>query len=109
MMVMEQFTNSLFPADLFIQPGDQPAIVSEDLADAMCAMYRTVGIFAHEDPVRNVVDRLKALNPQWIHAMHGGTLTAETLPAYIRALRRQRFAFDGKLLGRELPSSLAAR
>jgi flavorubredoxin len=107
MMVIEESTNSLFPSDLFIQPGDQPPVVSENLGEAMCAMYRAVGIFAHEDPVRKVVDRLEAINPQWIHAMHGGTLTAESLPAYVRALRSQKFAFDGKLLGRELPSSMA--
>lgn len=109
MMVFEESTNSLFPADLFIQPGDQPPVVTENLADAMCAMYRAVGIFAHEDPVRSVVDRLEALNPQWIHAMHGGTLSVDALPAYVRALRNQRFAFDGKLLGRDLLSSTASR
>ncbi|HEY7211829.1 MAG TPA: FprA family A-type flavoprotein [Bryobacteraceae bacterium] len=109
MMVIEETTNSLFPSDLFIQPGDQPPVVSENLGDAMCAMYRAVGIFAHEDPVRNVVDRLEAFNPQWIHAMHGGTLTADSLPAYVRALRQQKFAFEGKLLGRELPQPIAAR
>lgn len=101
MMVVEETTKSLFPADLFIQPGDQPAVVSENLGDAMCALYRAVGIFAHEDPVRNVVDRLEELEPQWIHAMHGGTLTAGAFPGYVRALREQRFAFEGKLLGRE--------
>lgn len=106
MMVVEESTNSLFPSDLFIQPGDQPPVVSENLGDAMCAMYRAVGIFAHEDPVRKVVDRVEALDPQWIHAMHGGTLTAEAFPAYVRALREQRFAFEGKLLGREIPTGV---
>ena len=108
MMVIEESTSSLFPSDLFIQPGDQPPVVSENLGDAMCALYRAVGIFAHEEPVRNVVDRIEALNPQWIHAMHGGTLTAALLPTYVRALREQRFAFEGKLLGRELPVSVGS-
>src|SRR5262249_55520624 len=108
MMIVEETTNSLFPSDLFIQPGDQPPVVSENLSDAMCALYRAVGIFAHEDPVRQVVDRLTAFNPQWIHAMHGGTLTAESLPAYVRALRERDFAFEGKVLGRELPRTLFA-
>jgi hypothetical protein len=52
-----------------------------------------------------VVDRLEALEPQWIHAMHGGTLTREAMPAFVKALREQPFAFEGKLLGRELPVS----
>jgi flavorubredoxin len=102
MMVVEETTGSLFPSDLFLQPGDQPPVVSENLGDAMCAVYRAVGIFAHEDPVRQAVDRIEAIQPQWIHAMHGGTLTADSLPAYIRALREQDFAFEGRLLGRDI-------
>jgi flavorubredoxin len=108
MMVVEESTRSLFPADLFLQPGDQPPVVAENLGDAMCAVYRAVGIFAHEQPVRRVVDRIEALDPDWIHAMHGGTLTREALPGYVRALREQDFAFEGKLLGRELPVSSPA-
>jgi flavorubredoxin len=100
MMVVEESTNSLFPSDLFLQPGDQPPVVTENLSDAMCHVYRQVGIFAHERPVRRVVDRVIALDPTWIHAMHGGTLTRESLPAYVSALQRQEFAYHGKLLGR---------
>ena len=102
MMVFEESTASLFPADLFLQPGDQPPVVTENLGDAMCEVYRMVGIFAHEDPVRQAVDRIEALNPQWTHAMHGGTLTQEALPGFVKALREQEFGYQGKLLGREL-------
>jgi flavorubredoxin len=102
MMVVEERTQSLFPADLFLQPGDQPPVVDEDLGDAMCEVYRQVGIFAHEAPVLQVVDRIEALDPEWVHAMHGGTLTREALPAYVKALREQPFGYQGKLLGREL-------
>lgn len=31
-MVVDETTHNLFPADLFGQPGDQPAIVREDLS-----------------------------------------------------------------------------
>jgi flavorubredoxin len=103
MMVVEESTRSLFPSDLFIQPGDQPPVVNEDLSAEMCGFYREVGIFAHELPVRRVVDRIEALEPEWVHAMHGGTLTGEVLPRYTCALRDQRFSFEGKLLGRPLP------
>jgi flavorubredoxin len=102
MMVFEEFTKSLFPSDLYIQPGDQPAVVNEDLTAEMCGFYREIGIFAHEDPVRDVVDRLEALQPEWTHAMHGGTLTGEVLPRYHKALREQPFAFEGKTLGRPI-------
>jgi hypothetical protein len=61
-----------------------------------------IGIFAHEDPVRKVVDRLDALEPQWMHAMHGGTVTEEAIPRYSRALREQPFAYAGELLGRRV-------
>jgi hypothetical protein len=39
--------------------------------------------------------------------MHGGTLSGEALRYYARALREERFAFEGKLLGRELPRAEA--
>jgi flavorubredoxin len=102
MMVVEETTGSLFPSDLFLQPGDQPPIVTENLGDAMCEVYRQVGIFAHEDPVRQVVDRIEELDPAWTFAMHGGSLPREALPGYVRALREQDFGYEGKLLGREV-------
>jgi flavorubredoxin len=109
MMVVEESTRSLFPSDLFIQAGDQPPVVDEDIARDMCAYYREIGIFAHEDPVRRVIDRIEQeVRPDWIHAMHGGTLTGEIFPRYVRALREERFAFQGKVLGRELPQAEAA-
>jgi hypothetical protein len=37
-----------------------------------------------------------------MHAMHGGSITAEAIPSYTRALREQPFAYDGKLLGRDV-------
>lgn len=46
MMLFEETTRSLFPADLYVQPGPQPPVVTEDLGDEMCALYREVGIFA---------------------------------------------------------------
>ncbi len=102
MMLFEETTRSLFPADLYMQPGEQPPVVDEDLGDAMCELYRASGIFAHEQPVRAVVDRLEALDPEWMHTMHGGTLTRETLPRYTRALREQEFGYQGRLLGRDV-------
>src|ERR671922_1727343 len=85
MMIFEETTKSVFPSDLFIQPGDQPPVVTEDLGSFMCEYYRQIGIFAHEQPVRDVVDRIEALEPNWIHGMHGGSLGREILPYFIRA------------------------
>jgi flavorubredoxin len=100
MMLFDEATRSLFPSDLFIQAGDQPPVVTENLGSEMCGLYREVGIFAHEEPVRRVVDRVEALDPDWVHGMHGGSLTREAFPHYVRALREEPFAYQGKLLGR---------
>jgi flavorubredoxin len=102
MMVFEETTKSLFPADLFIQPGDQPAIVKEDLTAEMLALYRAVGIFGHEGPVRQAVNRIAALDPEWIHPMHGGSFSRELAPRFYRALREEPFGYCGMLLGRQL-------
>lgn len=102
MMVVEETTRSLFPSDLFTQPADQPPVVTEDLSKTMVDMYRTVGIFAHEFPVRHVVDRLDKLDLAWIHPMHGGSFERNLFPKYANALRENEFAYHGMLLGREI-------
>jgi hypothetical protein len=53
------------------------------------------------------VDRIEALAPDWIHAMHGGTLTRAVLPHYVSALRTQEFAYRGMLLGRQVQAPSA--
>jgi flavorubredoxin len=100
MMVLEETTNSLFPADLFIQPGDQPPVVREDLGTEMCNLYRAVGIFGGREPVLATVSRIEEFAPAWVHPMHGGSLPGELLPTYISALRTQPFAFEGRVFGR---------
>jgi flavorubredoxin len=102
MMVFEETTQSLFPADLFIQPGEQPTVIRENLGGAMCELYRQAGIFAGAQPVLQTVDRIERQNPAWVHPMHGGSMTGETLKGFISALRTQPFVYEGKLLGRTL-------
>jgi flavorubredoxin len=101
-MVYEETTGSLFPADLFIQPGEQAPVVREKLGMEMCAMYQESGIFAAKEPVISVIDRIEKLAPQWIHPMHGGSLPAEVVPHYIEALRTEPIAYDGRLFGRRI-------
>lgn len=108
LMVFDETTSSLFPADLFIQPGDQPAVVKEDLTPHMLELYRQVGIFAHEAPVRQTVDRIAKMNPAWIHPMHGGSFTRELAPKFYKALREEPFAYSGILLGRDLQAQQRA-
>jgi len=102
MMVFEETTGSLFPADLFIQPGEQSAVVRENLGGAMCQLYREVGIFGGREPVLQTVNRIEKIAPKWIHPMHGGSLPAEVISPYIDALRTQPFEYQGKVFGRML-------
>jgi flavorubredoxin len=108
MMVMEETTGSLFPSDLYLQPGEQPAITNENLAEDMLDAYRTFGIFAHEDPVRAVARRVAGLQPSWINAMHGATITGEALGYYTRALLEEEYAYRGRLFGRSIPAEPAS-
>ncbi|UGS33730.1 oxygen-binding di-iron domain-containing protein [Capillimicrobium parvum] len=107
MMVVEETTNSLFPSDLYLQPGELPPVVDENLSEEMIATYRAVGIFAHENPVRSVSERVERLAPDWVHAMHGGTVTGAALPAFNEALREKEFAYAGWVLGRDLAAQQA--
>ncbi len=104
MMVVDDTTNSLFPADLFLQPGEQTPLVAENLTKEMCELYRTSGIFGAREPVVRVVDRVEKMNLHRIHPMHGGSLVQEILPRYYDALRAQRFWFDNMVFGRKLPT-----
>jgi flavorubredoxin len=40
MMVYEESTGSVFPSDLYLQPGDQPPVTYENLSAAMIEVYR---------------------------------------------------------------------
>jgi flavorubredoxin len=109
MMVVEEKTNSLFPSDLFLQPGEQPPLTTENLAAEMLEAYRLYGIFAHEDPVRAVVRRIADIRPEWIHAMHGATITGDALARYSQALLDEQFAYRGVLFGRPIALQPAPR
>lgn len=102
MMVYEETTGSLFPADLFLQPGEQPPIVTENLSGPMCHLYREAGIFAGREPVLQAVNRITRLDPKWIHPMHGGSLPQDSIAPYVDALHTQPFEYQGKLFGRPL-------
>lgn len=104
MMVYEETTGSLFPADLFLQPGDQPSVVRENLGEAMCEVYREVGIFGGRAPVLQAVDRIERLTPRWVHPMHGGSLPGDVVPGYVDTLRTRPFEYQGKVFGRPLPT-----
>ena len=52
------YNQLLFPSDLFIQPGDNKPVISDDLSKEMINLYTGTGIFASEEPVRKTTKRL---------------------------------------------------
>ena len=102
MMIFEETTKSLFPSDLFIQPGENNPVISEDLSEQMISLYRAAGIFASEEPVRKTVKRLEKLNPEMIYPMHGSVIDRSLFPRYVSAFMENEFAYSGMLLGRNL-------
>ena len=102
MMMFEETTKSLFPSDLFIQPGENKPVISQDLSTGMLELYRAVGIFASEKPVRQTVQRLAKLGPEMVYPMHGSCFDGSMFPKYADALMKNEFAFSDKLLGQKI-------
>src|ERR687890_2431200 len=102
MMIFEENSKSLFTSDLFIQPGFNKPVISEDLSDSMIALYQAVGIFASEKPVRITSKRLEKLQPKMIYPMHGSCIDGSVFSKYVDSIMRNDFAYSGKLLGQNM-------
>jgi flavorubredoxin len=102
MMIFEDSTRSIFPSDLFIQPGLNKPILSQDLSDTMISLYRAVGIFASEGPVRMTTERLVRLSPNMTFPMHGSCIDSSMFSKYTDAIMKNGFAYSGTLLGQKL-------
>jgi flavorubredoxin len=102
MMIYEETTKSLFPSDLFIQPGNNKPIISDDLSESMIALYKAVGIFANEEPVRRTTRRLLNLSPNMIYPMHGSCIENSSFSMYTDAIMKNNFAYTDMLLGQKL-------
>jgi flavorubredoxin len=102
MMIFEDTTKSLFPSDLFIQPGVNKPILSEDLSEAMIAAYTEVGIFGSEEPVRQTTKRLVKLSPSMVFPQHGSCIDKSMFSKYTDAIMKKNFAYSGNLLGQKL-------
>lgn len=102
MMMLEETTGSLFSSDLFIQPGNNGPFLSQDMSDSMLALYKAVGIFASERPVRQTTRRLVKLDPKTVCPMHGSCIDKSTFSKYADAIFDEEFAYDGKILGQEV-------
>ncbi len=102
MMVYEESTKSLFTSDLFIQPRINTPVISQDLSQQMIELYRAVGIFASEGPVRQTTKRLLDLHPSMVYPMHGSCIDNGLFQNYASAIMNQSFAYSGRLLGQKL-------
>jgi flavorubredoxin len=103
MMIFEETTKSLFTSDLFIQPGDNyKPVISDDLSEGMIDLYRTAGIFASEQPVRRITERLVKLSPSMVYPMHGACFDNSIFPKYVEAIMKKDFAYTDMLLGQKL-------
>ena len=102
MMIFEATSKSLFTSNLFIQPGVNEPVVSNDLSDQMISLYRAIGIFANEDPVRRTAKRLANLEPEMIYPMHGSCIDKSMFSTYFNAIMKDRLAYSGMLLGQQL-------
>lgn len=72
----------------------------------MISLYRAVGIFANEEPVRRTTRRLVELHPEMVYPMHGSCIDKSMFSKYTDALMKNEFAYSGKLLGQQLEQHL---
>ena len=102
MMIFEENTKSLFTSDLFIQPGLNKPVLSDDLSESMIALYKAVGIFASERPVRLTTKRLINLNPRMVFPMHGSCIDDSLFNRYAEAIMKNDFAYTNMILGQKM-------
>ncbi len=102
MMIFEETTKSLFPSDLFIQPSNSKPVTTDDLSDKMIDLYRSAGIFASEEPVRQTTNRLSELSPKMVFPMHGSCIDRSVFPKYVDSIMDNEFAYSGVLLGQKV-------
>jgi hypothetical protein len=101
-MIFEETTKSLFPSDLFIQPGNNKPVITDDLSENMINLYRGAGIFASEEPVRQTTKRLVNMSPKMVYPMHGSCMDSSIFLKYTDAIMKNNFAYCGMLLGQKL-------
>jgi hypothetical protein len=77
-------------------------VISDDMSESMIALYRAVGIFASEIPVRDTTKRLLELDPNMVFPMHGSCIDKSMFNKYTDAIMNNTFAYTNMLLGRKL-------
>jgi hypothetical protein len=68
----------------------------------MVNLYRGAGIFASEEPVRQITKRPINPSPKMVFPMHGSGIDSSAFPKYTNAIMNSNFAYTGMLLGQKL-------
>ncbi len=107
MMIFEGNTKSLFTSDLFIQPGNNKSVLSEDNSELMINLYKNTGIFASEKPVRDTTKKLEDISPNMVYPMHGSCIDKSLFPKYTDAIMKNDFGYSNVLLGQKLENTIS--
>ena len=107
MMIFEENTKSLFTSDLFIQPGNNKSVISDNYSELMINLYMNTGIFAGEKPVKKTTKRLVELSPNIIYPMHGSCIDKSIFLKYAEAIIKKDFAYSEILLGQKLENTIS--
>jgi flavorubredoxin len=84
--LMEKHTGTLLCGDLFTQPGEHPAPVTEaDILGPSEAFRGRMDYFSHSKNARGMIERLAGANPTTLACMHGSTWRGDG-SALLRAL-----------------------
>jgi flavorubredoxin len=85
-VVVDERTNVVFSADLFVQPGRGDAVVRDDRAALSVQLYRTFYGVPPEAYALRALDRIESSQPTVLAPGHGAALTGNLAP-YYRAYR----------------------
>ncbi len=86
LLVFEETQGVLYSSDLFMQPGDGPAVSHQDLSESMVEFYRRSGLMPSMKHIHLALNKIGPLPIQTIACHHGAVLTGDLAP-YFQALR----------------------
>lgn len=87
MLAYDETTRTLFSSDLFLQPGNGPALTDGDISEEMVAYTRSIGLFPSQAHLGAALDKIDVLRPETL-ACHHGTVKAGHIATYLAAFRQ---------------------
>lgn len=87
--LMEKHTRTLLCGDLFTQPGNNPAPITEsDILGPSEAFRARMDYYSHTKNARSMIERLAAANPAMLACMHGSAWRGDAA-GLLRALANE--------------------